>query len=43
MIKYKSRQNTITDNEVGNYFLLSALSDAANAVYQPAPELGAPI
>ena len=41
MIKYKSRQNTITDNEVGNYFLLS---DAANAaVYQPAPELGAPI
>ena len=41
MIKYKSRQNTITDNEVGNYFLLS---DAANAaVYQLAPELGAPI
>ena len=44
MIKYKSRQNTIRDNEVGNYFLHSApqLSDAANAVYRR-PKLWAPI
>ena len=26
MIKYKSRQNTITDNEVGNYVFFSALA-----------------